>query len=103
GCYYTRVNEHPRTTVCRGKGAARYLPPEVSRRMEGSQGSARSGRHGIGVGEGAHPSATAFAPRAHGGIGVYVLSRVGPHNGCRPFVHAINRSPRPVLRRCSSL
>ncbi len=49
------------------------------------------------------PSVVASSSWTHGPVGVHVLSRLGPHHGGGPVVDALDRNPRPVLWRRTSL
>ena len=79
------------------------MPPQCTRRLEGSVGPAGRRGPGPGGGEGTSAGPAAAAPRAHGPLRIHLLPRLRPRDGGRPGVHARDRDPRPVLRRRAPL
>ena len=99
----SRAQRHGRVSFIRGalrrrQSAAREVPADGPRRLEGSQGPAGRGRVGPLGGEGTRTGLAAPAPRAHGQVCVHLLPGRRPDDGNGSGGHAVHRDPGPVLR-----
>ena len=101
GCRAGDRNTLPvgRRTQGRGQGLARRGAAPVARRLEDDQRSPRPGGAVERIERGAPARAGPDPLRAHGGVALCLLSRLGRADGRRPRHHAELRPARAGLRR----